>query len=203
MNITAVASVSLAAILSLSACSTARTPAPLTSADADLAGAVNRQLSSDPRIPVNEIGIIADASAHEVTLNGVLTTEADRSRAVNLARKAEPDLVIIDSINVVPMAASKEDYTSEMEREGRESAERLGMIVGDPSDDAFIYASIIAKLTADEDTSVREIRVDVMNQTVTLRGEVESGHVRGEAERIASGTPGVQEVRNLLTVELG
>lgn len=53
--------------------------------------------------------------------------------------------MIIDRIDVVPMAATRGDYTSEMERQTRDSVKKLGMMVGDSIDDALIYATIIAK----------------------------------------------------------
>lgn len=79
MNATVFAFVTLAGILALSACSTADAPGPLALTDKELARVVNRELSSDPRIPVNEIAVEADATTREVTLTGALMTEDDRA----------------------------------------------------------------------------------------------------------------------------
>ena len=70
-------------------------------------------------------------------------------------------------------------------------------------EDSYIYSTVIAGLTADPDTSVRDIRVDVHGQVVTLRGAVASPHVEQAAERIARDTAGVMAVRNFLTIKAG
>ena len=69
--------------------------------------------------------------------------------------------------------------------------------------DAYIYSSIIAGLTADPDTSVRDIRVEVEGQVVTLRGAVASPRVEQAARRIARDTAGVKAVRDFLTIKAG
>lgn len=181
----------LSGSLILAGCSASDTPALLGMTNEELERAVTRELSSDPRIPVSEIAVTADATDRKVVLSGVLMTEADRNRVVAQAKRTRPDVVIIDRIGVIPPDASRNDSQTE-------NAPR-----GVVSKDAYIYSAVIAGLTAGKDTSVRDIHVDVDGQVVTLRGSVASPQVRQEAQRIAADTAGVKAVRNFLTIRAG
>ena len=68
-------------------------------------------------------------------------------------------------------------------------------------DDAVTYARIKAKLATGRNTSAMEIRVDVADKVVTLRGQVQTAAAKRAAGEIATETSGVKQVHNLLTVK--
>lgn len=191
------------AALMLAACRSTVALPKITPEDRELAGVVQRELASDTTLPTDEISVAADASEREVILRGVLTSYAERDRALELAKRAEPDLMVIDQIDVVPKASSRGAYTSEMELETRKAAQHLGMRIGESTDDAYIYGSIIAQLTVDPALSLRNVLVDVDEGTVTLRGRVASTEVRTQAEQVVRRVEGVTAVDNQITIGAG
>jgi osmotically-inducible protein OsmY len=67
-------------------------------------------------------------------------------------------------------------------------------------DDAAITAGVKTHLIGDADTKAYQINVETRNGVVQLNGFVDSASAKTEAERIASETEGVKEVRNNLEV---
>ena len=102
-----------------------------------------------------------------------------------------------------PPEVARSEYTDDMARETREKAKAKGDKIGNSIEDAWIHTKVVAKLMGDSQTPARKINVDVDNNVVTLRGNVESSVAREEAERIARGTDGVKRVINLLKVTAG
>jgi len=98
-------------------------------------------------------------------------------------------------------AAVATDKTDEMVREARAKARTLGEQIGESVDDAVTYARIKAKLATGRNTSAMEIRVDVADKVVTLRGQVQTAAAKRAAGEIATETSGVKQVHNLLTVK--
>ncbi len=98
-------------------------------------------------------------------------------------------------------AAVATDKTDEMAREARAKARTLGEQIGESVEDAVTYARIKAELATDRKTSAMEIRVDVANKVVTLRGLVQTAAAKRAAGEIATTTSGVKQVHNLLTVK--
>src|SRR5262249_10036260 len=123
-----------------------------------------------------------------------------RSRIVEMARAAQPGLIVEDKINVKPREMTRSQYTPEMARTEVERARAHRETVGGTLDDAWIHAKIVAQLIGDRDTPERKINVDVDNNVVTLRGTVDSVPQKEEAERIAKETDGVKRVINQLRV---
>lgn len=95
---------------------------------------------------------------------------------------------------------SRSDYTEEEARQAREKAKGGGETIGDTVDDAWIHTKIVAKLIANMTTPERNINVDVVDNIVTLRGNVETPEERTEAERVAKETEGVKQVKNQIRV---
>src|SRR5438552_11775417 len=91
-------------------------------------------------------------------------------------------------------------YTAKQAQEERERAKQNKETIGDTLDDAWIHTKIVAKLIGDTKTPERKINVDVVNNTVTLRGTVDTAEARAEAERVAKDTEGVTKVVNQLKV---
>jgi osmotically-inducible protein OsmY len=192
--------ISIVGILLLASCSTESNTKAVGRTDADLEQSIKAKLDSDPSIKSANIGVATNAASNEATLSGTVPTEAMRLRAVELAKSAQPKLVVTDKIDVRPTEVSRNDYTEDMARSAREKARELGNQVGRSLDDAWLYSKIVARLAADPDTSAIKVHVDVTNKVVTLRGRVGTAEAKTQAERLAKDTEGVTAVRDLLKV---
>lgn len=73
--------------------------------------------------------------------------------------------------------------------------------VRETSSDAAATAKVKAALALSKRISAFDVKVDAHNAVVTLTGKVPSQEARELAGEIAGDTTGVQEVRNLLTVD--
>jgi len=191
-------------ILALSgAFSGCSTNSPKTSAagfsDSDLERMVKAKLSADPDVS-KAVNVDANADKSEVKLTGTVSSEALRTRAVDLAKSAKDGLIITDKIDVKPLEVSRTEYTEEMARKAREKATSAGDTLGKTIDDAWIHTKITTKLIGNSETPARKVNVDVVDGVVTLRGVVETATAKEEAERVAKTTDGVKRVRNLLKV---
>ncbi|HEY0348770.1 MAG TPA: BON domain-containing protein [Pyrinomonadaceae bacterium] len=91
-------------------------------------------------------------------------------------------------------------YSEEQARQERERAKANKESIGQSLDDAWIHTKIVAKLISDTQTPERKINVDVVDGAVTLRGQVDTGEAKAEAERVAKETDGVKKVMNQLKV---
>jgi len=191
---------SIVGILLLHACSTNGTNSSASS-NSDMEQSIKTQLSSDPQLQV--IGVDAKADKNEVTLSGTVPTEDLRTKAVDLAKTGRPNLVVTDKIDVQPSQIARSEYTEDMARAAREKAKELGDKIGNSLDDAWIHTKIKAKLIDNPDTPSRKINIDVVDQVVTLHGQVETTAVKDEAERTAKQTEGVKRVNNRLKVQAG
>ena len=164
------------------------------SANAGLKQAVESKLATDPQLAQIEVNTVP--GENEVTLSGSVSTEQARNEAVEIARSANPNISVIDNIDVKSPAA-----TGLMPENAREKAKALGDKIGDSIDDAWVYTKVEGKLVQNSAVPALKINVDVENNVVTLRGEVKSIEMKLEAERLARETEGVKAVRNLLQVK--
>ena len=193
----------IAGILTLVGCSTtSRTNeyADTRVTSPDLERMVKDKLALDPQLSARKIDVSADAEKNQITLSGDVPTEQIRMRAVELAKAARTGVSVVDKIDVKPAEISRAEYTEEMARKARDKAKEAGDKIGESLEDAWIHSKITAKLIGDSTTPARKINVDVKNNAVTLRGEVDSAAAKAEAERIAKETDGVKRVSNLLKV---
>ena len=191
---------SIVGILVLNACSTNGTNSSASS-NSDMQQSIKTQLSSDPQL--QGIAVDAKADRNEVTLSGTVLTEDLRTRAVDLAKNGRPNLVVTDKIDVQPREVARNEYTEDMARTAREKAKDFGDKIGNSLDDAWIHTKIKAKLIDNPDTPSRKINIDVIDQVVTLHGQVDSIAAKDEAERTAKQTEGVKRVNNLLKIQAG
>jgi osmotically-inducible protein OsmY len=169
--------------------------------DSDLKSIVEGKLNSDPELREASLSVSADADKNAVTLSGKVESEALRTKAVEMARSANPGITVTDKIDVSPREVSRSEYTEDQARAESERAKENKESVGNNIDDAWIHSKIVAKLMTDKDTPERKINVDVNRNVVTLRGTVDSMMEKQEAERIAKETDGVKRVNNLLRVK--
>jgi hyperosmotically inducible periplasmic protein len=99
-----------------------------------------------------------------------------------------------------PTATPTPRYSEEQAREERERAKANKETIGQTLEDAWIHTKLVAKLISDTKTPERKINVDVVDNVVTLRGEVDTAEAKAEAERLAKETDGVKSVKNELKV---
>jgi len=172
-----------------------------TSSNSEMEQSIKTQFSSDPQL--QGIGVDAKADKNEVILSGTVPTEELRTKAVDLAKNGRSNLVVTDKIVVQSSQVARSQYTEDMARAARQKAKEFGDKIGNSLDDAWIHTKITAKLIDNPDTPSRKINIDVIDQVVTLHGQVETMAAKDEAERTAKQTEGVRRVNNLLKVQAG
>ena len=198
----------LAALLSLglTGCDTATTQnaantTKSTVTDSDLENAIKAKVESDAQLKAAGISVSADIEDKMATLSGTVESQALRTKAVELAKSAQAGLVVTDKIDVKPREVTRAEYTEEMAKDARTKAKNYGESVGDSLDDAWIHTKFVAKLIGNSTTPERKINVDVVKNSVTLRGTVDNNDAKAEAERVAKSTDGVKSVSNKLVVK--
>lgn len=72
--------------------------------DADLESAIRAKLESDDAIKQANLSVSVDAEANKATLSGKLDSQELRTKAIELAKSAQPTLTIEDKIDVKPAA---------------------------------------------------------------------------------------------------
>ena len=191
----------VAGLLGCVACSSLQTTSAASASDAELRQAVRSKLDSDPRFAQIDVG--ADARDNQVTLSGNVTTEQARTDAVDRVKTAQPNLTVVDKIEVNPAGSvagsntvSRGDYTDQMAENARAKAREVGEQVGRSLDDAWIYTRVKSGLASAQGIPALKIRVDVSDHVVTLRGHVDTADERTKAEQIARDTDGVREVHD-------
>ena len=171
------------------------------SSNSEMEQSIKTQFSSDPQL--QGIGVDAKADKNEVILSGTVPTEELRTKAVDLAKNGRSNLVVTDKIVVQSSQVARSQYTEDMARAARQKAKEFCDKIGNSLDDAWIHTKITAKLIDNPDTPSRKINIDVIDQVVTLHGQVETMAAKDEAERTAKQTEGVRRVNNLLKVQAG
>jgi len=170
--------------------------------DSDLENRIKAKINSNEQLKAANLSVIADADKKETTLSGTVKSSALRSKAVELAKSAEPSLKVNDMIEVKPGEIARKDFTEDLAKREWEKAKQAGDRVGKRVEDAWIHAKIVAKLIGDPDTPARNINVDVVSNVVTLRGKVGTPEEKSEAQRLAQQTEGVKKVENQLKVDV-
>jgi hyperosmotically inducible periplasmic protein len=168
--------------------------------DSELENTVKARIMADAQLKAVNLDVDADADTNRVTLSGTVDSQPLRTKAVDLAKSAQPGLNVTDKIEVKPREVSLTEYTEDQAKQARDKAKSLGDKIGDSLEDAWLHTKIVAKLIANSKTPERKINVDVVNNLVTLRGNVDTAEEKVEAERIAKDTDGVKGVKNQLKV---
>jgi osmotically-inducible protein OsmY len=89
---------------------TRTTPSPSTApstsklSDSDLEKAVRAKLENDAQLKVADVSVNADAERNEITLSGTVRSNAVREKAIELAKRAKPGVLVNDQIDVKPGA---------------------------------------------------------------------------------------------------
>lgn len=75
--------------------------------DSDLEKTIKAKLDNDEGLKAADLKVNANADKNEVTLSGTVQSEAQRAKAVELAKGTQPGLTINDKIDVKPGEAAR------------------------------------------------------------------------------------------------
>jgi hyperosmotically inducible periplasmic protein len=129
----------------------------------------------------NNVSVSQDREKNVVTLKGDLQSDDDKTRAESVAKYAAGTAVIADEIAVRP--------------NGEESTAKKV----DSELDAGIDKNLEAVLL--QHKLNKDVKYDVSNGVVTLKGDVTSESQRSSAEKVAKTVPNVKQVVNELEVK--
>lgn len=153
--------------------------------------------------------IDVDVKNGVVTLQGTVTTEAGRARALEVARKNDGVKNVVDQLRIAPATDNKAERAADkaedkMDRAGDKTA-NVARKTGRAIDDGWIKSKIYAQYMADWNTVLddSDIDIDVSNNMVTLNGTVKSAQAKTKAVSIAKATDGVKGVTDNLKVVAG
>jgi hyperosmotically inducible periplasmic protein len=127
-----------------------------------------------------DVTVSQDRDKGVVTLGGHVAAEADKSQAEIIAKADAHGQVVADQIAVIPPGDSKiETVNADLDKAIEKNL------------DAALIQTRLDK----------EVKHEVKNGVVTLKGAVNSEAKRSRAQTIASGVPNVQQVVNELEVK--
>ena len=77
--------------------------------NAELAASIKRRLDADDQLKIANLKVNADKDKKVATLSGTVESLSLRSKALDLARSAQPDVTIQDQIEITPTEVSRSD----------------------------------------------------------------------------------------------
>ena len=155
---------------------------------------------------LNGSDIDVDVKDGVVTLQGTVTSDAARARALEVARKNDGVKSVVDQLKIAPARPGTMDKAAgQAARTGERAADQTAgaaRTTGRAIDDGWIKSKIYAQYLADWDSILddSDIDIDVDNNVVTLNGTVKSAEAKSKAVATAKGTDGVKSVRDMLRV---
>ncbi len=159
--------------------------------------------------------IDVDVKNGVVTLQGTVSSEAARARAIASAKNNDGVKSVVDQLRIAPAmrdggkidraqdktARAADKAEDKMDRAGDKSA-TAAKKAGRAIDDGWIKSKIYSQYMADWNTVLddSDIDIDVANNVVTLSGTVKSAAAKAKAVSIAKATDGVKSVKDNLRV---
>ena len=142
---------------------------------------------------------------HVVTLTGMVATEAQRTRATQLA--TVPGVARVDNQLIVDSAAPKKGTMGTIETKTKDGAEKVAdktkeglSKTGEVITDGWITTRVHSKFVDEDLLKGSDITVDTKDHVVTLRGTVTSAAARARAVEQATEVEGVHRVVDRLTI---
>ena len=181
--------------------------------DAGITTAVKAKMAADSTVKASEINV--DTHNHVVTLNGTVGSEAEKDRAVLIARDTSGVTSVVDDIVVGPKpAATAGSYeqkaedaahdakvkTEDAAHEAKVKTERAADKTGELLTDSAITTELKAKFLAEPGVSGLDIHVDTDNGVVTLSGTVKSKAEMNKALSMTRDSKGVKRVVNHMKI---
>src|SRR5262245_41507101 len=90
--------------------------------DAGITSAVKTKMAADNAVKASEINV--DTHNHVVTLNGTVGSNAEKERAVMIARNTKGVTSVVDNLTVGPVAATSGSYSESAKETAQEAKER-------------------------------------------------------------------------------
>ena len=149
-----------------------------TNKSPDVADNIRRSLD---QAGYKDVSVSQDRDKGVVTLSGTVATETDKSQAESIAKSGAGSQVVADQIAVRPPGNESDAKTV------------------DSDTDKAIEKNLDAALVKNK--LDKNVRYDVKNGVVTLKGNVASHARRTQIEKVASGVPDVKQVVNELEVK--
>jgi len=207
--------VSAASLVMTAACS---------QSDTGITTAVKAKMATDDAVKASEINV--DTHNHVVTLNGTVGSQAEKERAVLIARDTNGVSSVVDDLIVGPVPAAttgafgqktedkanqaKENIedtahdakvkTENAAHDAKVKTEEAADKAGEVLTDAAITTAVKTKFLAEPGVSGLNINVDTSNGVVTLNGTVKTRAEADKAMTIARDSKGVKRVVNHLKV---
>jgi hyperosmotically inducible protein len=144
----------------------------------DVAGDIRHSLD---QAGLNDVSVNQDRNKSVVTLTGTVGTDDDKARAESIARSIAGTEVVSNEIGVRPA--------------GEESTAKKVDSDLDSGIDKNLEAMLIQRKLK------RDVKYEVTNGVVTLKGDVPSQTQRSSVERLAEQVPNVKQVVNELEVK--
>ena len=151
--------------------------------------------------------IDVDVKNGVVTLQGTVTSEAGRARAIAEAKKTSGVKNVVDQLRIGPAHSggnvdkAQDKTANAAERAGDKTASATKS-TGRAIDDGWIKSKIYAQYMTEWNSVLddSDIDVDVENNVVTLNGTVKTEAAKAKAVSIAKATDGVKSVNDKLRV---
>ena len=156
----------------LAGCSGASSKSP------DVSDSVRRSLD---QTGFKDVSVSEDRDKGVVTLTGHVSHEADKAQAESIAKSEAGQQIVANEIALIPPGIEDE-------------AKAVNSDLDKGIDKNLDAALIQSRLN-------KEVKYDIKNGVVTLKGEVNSQSRRSLAESVASKVPNVQQVVNELEVK--
>jgi osmotically-inducible protein OsmY len=166
-----------------------------------------------PEDALKNSDIDVDTKKGVVLLNGTVTTEAGRARAVAIAKATDGVNSVTDNLRIAAgsdmttaardAGAKAADRTKEAARDTRDAAKETTGTTGTAVSDGWLKSKIAAQFVTEDSLDKSDIDIDISKGAVTLNGAVRTTAAKDRATAIVKATDGVKGVRNNLKVDPG
>jgi hyperosmotically inducible protein len=170
----AAASLTGVALIALAGCASSMVPQNTRHSDSGITSVIEASLAANDDVKARQVSV--ETREGIAYLTGVVDTEDARREAGRVAWRTEGVSGVVNDLTV---------------------GERT---VGSWVDDVMISSKVKSKLIASSEIKAGDIDVSSSQGVVTLIGRVGSQTIKTEAERIARGVKGVNDVNNELLV---
>lgn len=159
-----------------------------TQSDSVITAKIKTSMAADTTVKASQIEVTTDKQV--VTLTGNLNSQAEKDRALEIARSTSGVANVVDMLSV---------RTGDTVGNAPEPERPLGQHI----DDAVITAAVKTRLLDDPQIKGLRIDVDTRDGVVFLTGSVHSQEESDRAVEIARGTEHVRDVKPNLIVSKG
>jgi hyperosmotically inducible protein len=172
MNKSALVVLSAIIAIGLTGCSSTNAKGP------DVADGIRESLKTEG---YKDVSVSQDRDKGVVTLGGHVPGDGDKARAESIAKSMAGNQVVANEIAVLPAG---------VESEAKAVNSDLDKAIEKNLDAALIQNGMN-----------KDVKYDVKNGVVTLKGDVRSQGERGDVARVAQSVPNVQQVVNEIQVK--